>query len=96
MKMCISIGGSLRQVKELTRLTKVMEDNKQKEEIRKKLGERGVFMMEGIGRGTTSDVMVAIDMMDKLDAERDEAGELEYIRKTRQGRAKHAGKGIQG
>jgi len=73
-----------------------MENSNLKLDIKKKLDDRGVFVMEGLGRGTSSDVLAAIDLMDKLDGERDEAMELDYIRKAKHERSKRSGKGVQG
>jgi hypothetical protein len=51
-----------------------------KEEIQKKLDERNIIAFESTGILTSKDVLTAIDIVDGLDAERDETEEWNKIK----------------
>lgn len=65
-----------------------MEDQKLKDEIQKKLEERGIIAVESGGILTSRDVLSAIDTIDELEASRNETEEWELIKKLQNERDK--------
>ena len=63
-----------------------MKNQDWRDEIQKMLDERGVIAVESIGILTANDVLTAIDVVDKLDASRDETEEWNHIRKLQRER----------
>ena len=64
-----------------------MEDQKLKEEALKKLDEGGYIAIEGDPFLSPKDILTAIDVIDKLEAGRDETGEWNHIKKLQRERA---------
>jgi len=65
-----------------------VEDQKLKDEIQKKLEERGIIAVESVGILTSRDVLSAIDTIDELEASRNETEEWELIKKLQNERDK--------
>ena len=64
-------------------------------EIEEKLNERRIITVEGNGILTAKDVLTAIDVIDNLEAARDEKTEWNHIKKLQQERAERlSGGGI--
>jgi len=57
------------------------------DDIQKKLDERGIIAVEGNGILTAKDVSTAIDVIDTLEASRDETEEWNHIRKLQSERS---------
>jgi hypothetical protein len=64
-----------------------MENQSWKDEIQKKLDERDIIAVESVGILTAKDVLTAIDVIDKIDAGRDETEEWNHIKKLQRERA---------
>lgn len=58
-----------------------------KEEIQRKLDERGIIAVEGSGVLTANDVLTAIKVVDQLETGRDETEELSHIKNLQRERA---------
>ena len=64
-----------------------MENQTWKEDIQNKLDERGIIAIESSGILTSKDVLTAIGIIDKLEADRDEATEWEHIKELQKSKA---------
>lgn len=59
-----------------------------KENIQKKLDERGIIAMESVGILTAKDVNTALGVIDRIEANRDETEEWRHIKKLQRERVK--------
>jgi hypothetical protein len=66
----------------------IAEHQDWKGEIQKKLDDRGIIAVEGCGVLTANDVLTAIDVIDTLEATRDEAEEWNHIKNLQHERAR--------
>ena len=64
-----------------------LENQNWREEIQNKLDERGIIAIESSGILTSKDVLTAINIIDKLETDRDETAEWEYINKRQHEKA---------
>jgi hypothetical protein len=63
-------------------------EEKWKDEIQKKLNEHNIIAFESNGILTSKDVLTAIDVVNELDAARDENEEWEHIKELQSERTK--------
>jgi len=72
----------------------VASDQIWKDEIQKKLDERDIIAFESTGILTSKDVLAAIDIVDRLDAARDETEEWNHIKELQRERTKRMAGGV--
>lgn len=65
-----------------------------KDEIQKKLDEHNIIAFESTGILTSDDVLAAIDIVNTLDAERNETEEWEHIKELQRERTKRLAGGV--
>jgi len=81
----------------MNKLQNVQSENAEHQEwqveIEKKLEERGIIAIEGNTVLTSKDVLVAIDVIDALEATRDETEEWNHIKKLQRERTERLSEG---